>query len=84
MTRRLSVLVFLAVLATVGTGALLIARERARTEPEVTPPVASGLALITVRTGGGSVPVVVGSTGFGTSGALVVPPLLTVMIRAGC
>ena len=74
MTRRLSVLVFLAVLATVGTGALLIARERARTEPEVTPPVASGLALITVRTGGGSVPVVVGSTGFGTSGALVVPP----------
>ena len=56
MTRRLSVLVFLAVLATVGTGALLIARERARTEPEVTPPAASGLALLTVRTGGGSVP----------------------------
>ena len=36
MTRRLSVLVLLAVLATVGTGALLIARERASTEPEVT------------------------------------------------
>jgi hypothetical protein len=80
VTRRLSVLVFLAVLATVGTGALLIARERARTEPEVTPPVAPGLALLTVRTGGGSVPVVVGSTGFGTSGALVVPPAALLVI----
>jgi hypothetical protein len=80
VTRRLSVLVFLAVLATVGTGALLIARERARTEAEVTPPAASGLALLTVRTGGGSVPVVVGSTGFGTSGALVVPPAALLVI----
>ena len=80
MTRRLSVLVFVAVLATVGTGALLIARERARTEPEVTPPAASGLALLTVRTDGGSVPVVVGSTGFGTSGALVVPPAALLVI----
>ncbi|HJY32928.1 MAG TPA: hypothetical protein VJ573_08515, partial [Actinomycetota bacterium] len=73
MTRRLPVLVFVAVLATAGTGALLIARERARTEPEVTPSSPSGLALLVVRTDGGSVPVVVGSTGFGTSGALVVP-----------
>lgn len=80
MTRRLSVLVLLALLATVGTGALLIARERARTEPEVTPPVASGLALLTIRTGVGSVPVVVGSTGFGTSGALVVPPAALLVI----
>ena len=80
MTRRLSVLVLLAVLATVGTGALLIARERARIEPEVTPPAASGLALLTVRTDGGSVPVVVGSTGFGTSGALVMPPAALLVI----
>lgn len=80
MTRRLSVLVFVVVLATAGTGALLIARERARTEPEVAPPAASGLALITVRTHGGSVPVVVGSAGFGTSGALVVPPAALLVI----
>ncbi len=67
-------------LATAGTGALLIARERARTEPEVTPPSPSGLTLLVVRTDGGSVPVVVGSTGFGTSGALVVPPAALLVI----
>ena len=80
MTRRLSVLVFVAVLATVGTGALLIARERARTEPGVTPPATSGLAVLVVRTDRGSVPVVVGSTGFGRSGALVVPPAALLVI----
>ena len=74
MRRRLPVLLLVAVLATAGTGALMIARERARTQPEVSPPAPSGLALLVVRTDGGPVPVVVGSTGFGTSGALVVPP----------
>ena len=78
MTRRLAVLVLVAVLATAGTGALLVARERARIEPEVTPPAAAGLALLVVTTHGGPLPVVVGSTGFGTSGALVVPPDATV------
>ena len=68
MTRRLALLMLVAVLATAGTGALLIARERARTEPEVTPPGAAGLALLVVATDGGPLPVVVGSTGFGTSG----------------
>jgi len=80
VTRRLPILVLVAVLATVGTGALLIARERARTEPEVTPPAPSGLALLAVRADGGSLPVVVGSTGFGTSGALVVPPAVHLVI----
>jgi hypothetical protein len=80
VTRRLSVLVFVAVLATVGTGALLIARERARTEPGVTPPAPSRLAVLVVRTDRGSLPVVVGSTGFGTSGALVVPPATQLVI----
>ena len=80
MTRRLPVLVLLAVLATAGTGALLIARERARTEPEVTPPAPSGLALLVVRADGGSLPVVVGGTGFGTSGALVVPPAALLVV----
>jgi hypothetical protein len=36
VTRRLAVLVFVAALATAGMGVLLIARERARTAPEVT------------------------------------------------
>ena len=80
MTRRLSVLVLVAVLATAATSALLIARERARTEPEVTPPSPSGLVLLVVRTDGGSLPVVVGSTGFGTSGALVVPTAAQLVI----
>ncbi len=80
MTRRLPVLLLVAVLATAGTGALLIARERARTEPEVMPPAPSGLALLVVRTDGGSLPVVVGSTGYGTSGALVVPPAVLLVI----
>ena len=80
MTRRLSVLVLVAVLATAATSAILIARERARTEPEVTPRSPSGLALLVVRTDGGSLPVVVGSTGFGTSGALVVPPAAQLVI----
>jgi hypothetical protein len=80
LTRRLSVLVLVAVLVTAATSAILIARERARTEPEVTPPSPSGLALLVVRTDGGSLPVVVGSTGFGTSGALVVPPAAQLVI----
>jgi LytR cell envelope-related transcriptional attenuator len=80
VTRRLPVLVLVAVLATAGTGALLIARERARTEPEVTPPAPSGLALLVVRADGGSLPVVVGGTGFGTSGALVVPPAALLVV----
>ena len=80
MTRRLSVLVLVTVLATAVTSAILIARERASTEPEVTPPSPSGLALLVVRTDGGSLPVVVGSTGFDTRGALVVPPAAQLMI----
>jgi LytR cell envelope-related transcriptional attenuator len=80
LTRRLPVVVLIAVLATAATSALLIARERARTEPEVTPPASSGLALLVVRTDAGSLPVVVGSTGFGTSGALVVPPAAQLVI----
>ena len=74
MTRRLTLLVLVAVLATAGTGAFLVARERARTEPEPTAPAASGLALVVVRTELGPLPAVVGTTGFRTTGALVIPP----------
>lgn len=74
MTRRLTLLVLVAVLATAGTGALLVARERARIERETTAPAPSGLALIVVATEHGPLPAVVGTTGFGTTGALVISP----------
>jgi hypothetical protein len=80
LTRRLPVLLLVCVLATAATSAILIARERARTEPEVTPLAPSGLALLVVRADGGSLPAVIGSTGFGTSGALVLPPDALVVI----
>jgi hypothetical protein len=50
VTRRLSILVVVAVLATAGTGALLVVRERAKTEIEPTAPQTKELALVTVRT----------------------------------
>jgi hypothetical protein len=80
VTRRLSILLFVAVLATAGTGALLVVRERAESATEPTTPQATGLALVTVRTGDALLPAVVGSTGFGTTGALVVPPSAMVVI----
>jgi hypothetical protein len=80
VTRRLVLLVFVAVLATAGTAALLVARERSPTAQEPTPGAAAGLALVVVRTDNGPLPVVVGSTGFGTTGALVVPPATLVVV----
>jgi LytR cell envelope-related transcriptional attenuator len=80
VTRRLSVLLVVAVLATAGTGALLIARERAANAPEPTTPTAAGLALVTVRTDDALLPAVVGSTGFGRTGAVVIPPSATVVV----
>ena len=80
MTRRLTLLVLVAALATAGTGALLVARERARSAPAPRAPHASGLALVVVRTDRGPLPAVVGSTGFGTNGALVIPPSALVVV----
>jgi hypothetical protein len=80
VTRRLTLLVLVAVLATAGTGALLVARERSRTTEEPTPPTTTGLALLVVGTQNGALPAVVGSTGFGTTGALVVPPATLVVV----
>jgi hypothetical protein len=80
VTRRLALLVFVAVLATAGTAALLVSRERSPTAQEPTPGAAAGLALVVVRTDNGPLPVVVGSTGFGTTGALVVPPATLVVV----
>ena len=80
MTRRLTILVFVAALATAGTGALLVARERAQSEPEPTAPQGKELALVTVRTHDALLPAVVGNTGFGTTGALVIPPSAMVVV----
>jgi LytR cell envelope-related transcriptional attenuator len=80
MTRRLSILLFVAVLATAGTGALLVVRERAGSEPAPTRPHAAGLALVLVRTDDALLPAVVGSTGSGTTGALVIPPSTIVVV----
>ena len=80
MTRRLSVIVLVAVIATAGTGALLIARERADSASERSMPTSTGLALVTVATRGELLAAVVGSTGSGKTGALVVPPSTMVVI----
>ena len=80
MTRRLMLLVLAAALATAGTGALLVVRERARSEQAPTASSTSGLALVVVRTDRGPLPAVVGSTGFGTNGALVIPPATLVVV----
>ena len=80
MTRRLMLLVLVAALATAGTGALLVVRERARSEPAPPAPSTSGLALVVVRTDRGPLPAVVGSTGFGTNGALLIPPATLVVV----
>ncbi len=80
MTRRLSILLFVAMLSTAGTGALLVVRERAESETQLTTSQATGLALVTIRTDDALLPAVVGSTGFGTTGALVIPPSVMVVI----
>ena len=67
MTRRQTIVLLMAVLVTAGAGALLVARERARSEPKPTDQ-ADELALVTVRTGDALLPAVVGSTGFGATG----------------
>lgn len=73
MTRRLVLVVVLAVLVTAATGALVVSRsdepDRRRSEP---PPV-TGLALLVVTTETETLAAVVGSTGFGRTGVLVLP-----------
>jgi len=80
VTRRLSVLVIVGVLATAATGALLIVRERESATAEPPAATATGLALVTVATQDALLPAVVGTTGSGKTGALVIPPSTTVVI----
>ncbi len=80
MTRRVTAVVVAAALATAGTAALVVIRERARSAPqdETSPP--RGLALVVVRSEAGPLPAVVGSTGFGEPGALLIPPDAVVVV----
>lgn len=82
MTRRLTALIIAVAVTTAGTGVLLIARERARTETSSAPAASPGLALIVFSSHEGSLPVVVGTTGSGSRGALVIPPA-TVLVVPG-
>ncbi len=79
MTRRPTIVLFVAVLVIAAAGALLVMRERARSEPKPTDQ-ADELALVTVRTDDALLPAVVGSTGFGATGALVIPPSAIVVV----
>jgi hypothetical protein len=69
----------MAVLVTAAAGALLVVRERARSESKPTDQ-ADELALVTVRTDDTLLPAVVGNTGFGATGALVIPPSAIVVV----
>lgn len=80
MTRRSVVLLVAAAVAVTATGIALVARERVPTTARDDAPHASGLVLLVVQTDDGSLPVVVGRTGFGRAGALVVPPRAVVTV----
>lgn len=80
MTRRLALVSVLAVLVTVATGALVISRSdqadrvRSRPQPDI------GLALLVVTTEAEPLAAIVGGTGFGQTGAIVLPPRAVVTI----
>jgi LytR cell envelope-related transcriptional attenuator len=80
VTRRSVLLLLAAAIAVTAAAVALVARERDRTTPRDDAPPASGLVLLVVRTDDGSLPVVVGRTGFGKAGALVLPPRAVVTV----
>jgi LytR cell envelope-related transcriptional attenuator len=73
MTRRLVGLAIVVVLAIVSTGVLLASRDRVPTTVRPAPPQTSGLTLLVVNTDRGPLAAVVGGTGFGEPGTLVLP-----------
>ena len=73
MNRRLWGLALVGVLAVVSTVVLVASRDRAPTTVRPVPPEASGLTLLVVNTQQGPLAAVVGSTGFGEPGTLVLP-----------
>jgi hypothetical protein len=73
MTRRLWPLALVGVVALVAT-AVVVATRRDAPTPRVQAPEVSGLHLVVFRLEDASLGAVVGSTGFGRTGTLVVPP----------
>ena len=80
MTRRLALLLVVAMLAAASAGILLATRATDRPEARAPAPGVSGLSLLVVRTDAGPLAALVGSTGFGKAGALVLPPEAAVTI----
>jgi hypothetical protein len=80
VTRRLALVSVLAALVTVATGALVISRGDEADPVRNGPQPDAGLALLVVTTEGESLAAVVGGTGFGKVGAIVVPPRAVVTI----
>jgi hypothetical protein len=73
VNRRLWGLALVGVLAVVSTAVLVASRDRAPTTVRPVPPQASGLTMLVVNTEQGPLAAVVGSTGFGVPGTLVLP-----------
>ncbi|MCI0632904.1 MAG: LytR C-terminal domain-containing protein [Actinobacteria bacterium] len=80
MTRRLALVSVLAVLVTVATGALVISRSDEADPVRNRPQPDAELALLVVTTETEPLAAVVGGTGFGQVGAIVVPPRAAVTI----
>ncbi len=80
MTRRLALVSVLAVLVTVATGALVISRSDEAEPVTDRPQPSTGLSLLVVTTETEPLAAIVGGTGFGRTGALVLPPSAVVTI----
>ena len=80
MTRRLVLVSVLAVLVTVATGALVISRSDEAEPVTNRPQPSTGLSLLVVTTETEPLAAIVGGTGFGRTGALVLPPSAVVTI----
>ena len=74
MTRRPWALALVGVLMVVATAVVVAARDRPSTTVRPVAPAAPGLALIVVQQEAGPLGAVVGTTGFGGPGVLVLPP----------
>ena len=80
MTWRLALVLLVAVAAAASAGLLLVTRADDPTAVPEPAPAAPGLSLLVVRTDAGPLSALVGSTGFGRAGALVLPPEAEVTI----
>jgi hypothetical protein len=74
VTRRLALLLVVAMAAAASVGVLLATRTTGPSTVREAAPDAAGLSLLVVRTDTGPLAALAGSTGFGRAGALVLPP----------